>query len=156
MTDAGAVNTLVVGYGNSLRSDDGVGRHAAARLADDPRLRGATVLSQHQLTPELAVDVSTASLVILVDASTDEMPGVITVRRVDPASAAGSTWSHHLEPAGLVALAIELWGAAPAVFEVGVGAASLELGDRLSPTVERALPGVVDAVAAIVAEHAPR
>ena len=61
-----------------------------------------------------------------------------------------------LVAAGLVALAIELWGAAPAVFEVGVGAASLELGDRLSPTVERALPGVVDAVAAIVAEHAPR
>ena len=29
---------LVVGYGNALRTDDGLGWHAAERLADDPRL----------------------------------------------------------------------------------------------------------------------
>jgi hydrogenase maturation protease len=59
---------LVVGYGNSLRGDDGVGWHAAGRLAADPRLAGARVLARHQLTPELAVDVAQASLVVLVDA----------------------------------------------------------------------------------------
>jgi Ni,Fe-hydrogenase maturation factor len=36
---------------------------------------------------------------------------------------------------------------------VSVGAASLEVGDELSPAVERALPAVVDTVVAIVAEH---
>ena len=39
------------------------------------------------------------------------------------------------------------------VFVVSVGAASLEVGDRLSPAVERALPAVVEAVVALVAEH---
>ncbi len=34
-----------------------------------------------------------------------------------------------------------------------VGAASFDGGEHLSPAVERALPGVVDAVAAIVADH---
>lgn len=149
----GAGGTLVVGYGNALRSDDGLGWCAAARLAEDPRLRGATVLAQHQLTPELAVDMSAASLVVLIDASATDEAGAISIRRIDAASEAGSAWSHHLEPAGLVALARELWGASPAVFTVSVGVASLDVGDRLSPTVEQALPDVVDAVAAIVEEH---
>ena len=81
MNDAGA---LVVGYGNSLRSDDGVGWHAAGLLATDPRLAGARVLARHQLVPELAVDVSRASLVVLVDAAADGDPGSLSVRRVRP------------------------------------------------------------------------
>jgi len=144
---------LIVGYGNALRSDDGLGWHAAARLAEDPRLAGAHVVWQHQLTPELAVDVSNASLVVLIDASDGEEAGAISVRRLDPTLAAGSAWSHHLEPAELVALARELWGASPPVFVVSVGVASLDVGDSLSPAVERALPAVVEAVVAIVAEH---
>lgn len=145
--------TLIIGYGNTLRSDDGLGWHAAARLAEDPRLRRAQVLWQHQLTPELAVDVSEASLVVLVDISVGDEAGAISVRRLDPTPGAESAWSHHIEPAALVALARELWSASPPVYVVSVGAASLDVGDRLSPAVERALPAVVDAVVAIVAKH---
>jgi hydrogenase maturation protease len=146
--------TLVVGYGNALRGDDGAGGRAAALLARDPRLADATVLARHQLTPELAWNVSRASLVILVDASSDEDPGAVSVRRVEATDGAGSASSHALDPGALVALARVLWDAAPPVFVVSVGAASMEMEDRLSPEVERALPVVVDAVAAIVAEHA--
>ena len=81
MTDAGV---LVVGYGNSLRGDDGIGWHAARLLTDDPRLAGARVLACHQLVPELAVDVSRAALVVLVDAAADGDPGAVSVRRVQP------------------------------------------------------------------------
>jgi hydrogenase maturation protease len=152
----GGGGVLIVGYGNALRTDDGLGWHAAARLSDDPRLRGTQVLWQHQLAPELAVDVSKASLVILIDVSVEEEPGAISVRRLDAAGGgpdAGSAWSHHVEPGALVALARKLWGASPPVFVVSVGAASLDVGDRLSPAVEAALPGVVEAVVEIVAEH---
>ena len=31
---------LVIGYGNVLRSDDGIGWHVAERLAEDPRFDG--------------------------------------------------------------------------------------------------------------------
>ncbi len=80
-----AGGVLVIGYGNALRSDDGVGWHAAALLADDPRLAGIDVLALHQLSPELALDMSRASLVILVDAGVDDPPGTIAVLR--PAAA---------------------------------------------------------------------
>jgi hydrogenase maturation protease len=145
---------LVVGYGNSLRGDDGLGWHAAALLARDPRLAGAEVLARHQLTPELAEDVSRAALVVLVDARADGgPPGTVTARRVVPGSAARSTWSHRLDPAALVELAGALYGSAPPVFLVSAGVASCEVGERLSPALERALPQVVDAVAGIVAER---
>ena len=151
--NGGAGSILIVGYGNTLRRDDGLGRRAAERVADDPRLRGARVLWQHQLTPELAVDFSNASLVVLIDISDGDEAGAISIRRVDPTIAAGSSWTHHLEPAALVAMARDLWNASPDVFVVSVGAASLEVGDGLSSVVEGALPAVVDAVAAIVAAH---
>ena len=61
--------------------------------------------------------------------------------------------THHLDPSGLVGLARELWGAAPRVVLVRVGVESLEVGDRLSPVVEAAVPRAVEAVAKMVEEH---
>jgi hydrogenase maturation protease len=145
---------LVVGYGNALRTDDGVGWHAAERLVDDPRFDGVAILRRHQLTPELALDVSRAALVVLVDAGHGTPAGAFTIERVERAGDAGTTWSHHLSPPTLVALAHELYGRAPDVFVVRVAVASLEMGDRLSPVLEAALPRVVDAVAKLVASHA--
>jgi len=153
VTVADARGVLVVGYGNVLRSDDGVGWAVAARAAADPRLAGADVRAEHQLTPELALDASRASLLVLVDATAEREPGAVEVRRLDDTPDAGSAWSHHLEPASLVALARELWGTAPAVVVVSIGVADLEAGERLSPAVEAAVPQVVETLAAIVEAH---
>jgi hydrogenase maturation protease len=77
---------LVIGYGNPLRTDDGLGWHVAIRLSRDPRLAGVEVLPCFQLTPGLAVDLSYASLVALIDARRDRRAaGTIAVRRIDPA-----------------------------------------------------------------------
>jgi hydrogenase maturation protease len=149
-------SALVVGYGNALRTDDGLGWQVAERLAQDPRLAGAAVLQRQQLMPELAFDVSAATLVVLVDASHGPPPGTFTISQVEPASQSTATWSHHLSPSTLVALADELYGRAPDVFLVSCGLDSTEIGDQLSPAVEAALPKVVDAVVELVASHAAR
>jgi hydrogenase maturation protease len=141
---------LVIGYGNALRTDDGVGWIAAERLAGDPRMEGVTVVGRHQLTPELALDVSRAALVVLVDASHGHPAGTFMIDRVERAEASGTTWTHRFDPSSLVALARELYGQAPEVFAVSVGVESLELGDRLSPLLEAALPRVVEAVVELV------
>ncbi len=147
MTDG----VLVVGYGNGLRSDDGIGRLVAERLADDPRLAGVTVLSLHQLVPELAVDISRASLVVLIDAAHGLPPGSFTIERVGAAAQPAATWSHQLGPASLVALANELYGQSAEVALVSVGVESVDVGDRLSPVVAAAMPRVIQAVADLVA-----
>ena len=156
MTAAAGSGVLIVGYGNPLRTDDGVGPAVAARLTGDPRLAGAEVRSAHQLTPELALDVSGASLLVLVDAVADAPAGEVSVTRLDPeavAADAGEAMTHHMDPAGLVGLARELWGSAPQVVLVKVGVSSLEVGDRLSPVVEGVVQVAADAVVAAVEAH---
>jgi hydrogenase maturation protease len=141
---------LIVGYGNPLRSDDALGWHAAGLLADDPRLAGVTVWQRHQLTPELAFDISRAKLVVLIDATRRRPPGTFTIGPLERAGDAATAWSHHLSPSCLAGLACELYGGEPDVYVVSCGAASVEMGDHLSPTAEAALPRLVDAVAEFV------
>lgn len=147
---------LVIGYGNSLRGDDGVGWHAAAALAGDPRLAGADVLARHQLTPELTEDLAHAGLVVLVDACAGGAPGTVSVRQVEPGSRSAPAWSHHLSPAALAGLAQALYGASPPMFLVTVTGAFFGYRDRLSPAVCRALPDIAAAVDDLQATHIPR
>jgi hydrogenase maturation protease len=146
---------LIVGYGNPLRSDDGVGWHAARRLVGDPRLDGAEVITCQQLTPELAADVSGASLVVLVDASVNGgAPGSVAVRCIQPwGDPPPLAWSHHLDPAALAALADALYGTVPPIVLVSVAAESFAEGDSLSGPLQQALPEVVEVVAEVLKEH---
>jgi hydrogenase maturation protease len=147
---------LVIGFGNTLRTDDGVGRYAAERLAADRRLAGATVIAIHQLAPELAIDVARANLLVLVDAGRGPAAGAFTIDRLERSDGPSARWSHQFGPAGLVALAEDLCGYAPPAYVVTVGVASVEAGDHLSPAVEAALPLLVDAIADLVAGEADR
>jgi hydrogenase maturation protease len=150
-----AAGVLVVGYGNPLRTDDGIGWRAVEAVAADPRLAGATAIAIHQLLPELALDVSQASLVVLVDARVGLVPGAVAVDLVEPAATGATAWSHHLTPAALGGMARELYGQVPAIFTVGVGVASMDAGDRPTTAVEAAIPLIVETVARLVAAHAP-
>ena len=149
-------DVLVIGYGNTLRTDDGVGRHAAERLSDDPRLDGVRVIGRHQLTPELALDISQAALVVFVDASRRPPAGIFTVEPMERTGRQGAGWSHHLDPPSLLDLTGELYGRVPDAFLVSVGVDSVLLGDRMSPMIEASLPGLVDAVVELIAGHSPR
>ena len=58
--------TLVIGYGNDLRSDDAAGVRAASLLAEHHREHRTIVVQQ--LTPELAADIAMADCVVFLDA----------------------------------------------------------------------------------------
>ena len=147
-------DVLVIGYGNTLRTDDGVGRVAAERLAGDPRLDGVRVIGRHQLTPELALDVSQATLVVFVDARRRLPAGTFTIEPMERAGKQGAGWSHHVDPSGLLDLTGELYGRVPDAWLVSVGVESVVLGDRMTPLVEASLPELVGAVAELIADHA--
>lgn len=148
---------LLVGYGNPMRSDDGVGPVVARRfLAEAEALMGAAaddvrVVAVPQLVPELAEPFSEAERVVLVDASRGEAPGVIRVRRVEPSSASGETMIHAYDPATLAAWASRLYGRLPEVHVVAVGAETLAFGEGLSPTVAAAVPEILRTVADLFA-----
>ena len=61
-------NALIVGYGNPLRGDDGVGQAVARAFANEAAIDGVEALACHQLTPELAERFAAAARVVLIDA----------------------------------------------------------------------------------------
>jgi hydrogenase maturation protease len=155
---------LIIGFGNTLRRDDGAGAVVARLLAADPRLAvdDVEIQERYQLLPEMALDFAEASLVVFVDADVRGLPGSIEIHEIDPETAARSdadargepgASSHHVGGGELVALAATLTGRAPRAVAVGIGVADLEIGEGLSAPVEAALPKVVEIVADLVAEH---
>ena len=154
---------LVLGFGNTLRRDDGVGVRAAELLAAEPRLtgEGVEVRAAYQLLPEMALDFGAVTLVVLVDADMRGLPGAIEVLPIGPrapasdadARAEPGASSHHVGGGELLALAAELTGHRPDAVHVGIGVADTELGEGLSPAVEAALPRVVRVVADLVEQH---
>jgi hydrogenase maturation protease len=128
------VKSLVVGYGNVLRGDDGVGPWVAEALAATapPDVR---VLTVHQLTPELAEPLAEAEIVIFVDAHRAELGSCVKVCRVN-AEPTADPLGHAVDPARLLALTQALYGATPDTFLVMIPAASFEVGETLSPLAQ--------------------
>ena len=145
MTEA----ALVIGYGNTLRGDDGAGPRVAQLLAttDD-----AAVLVRHQLVPELADDLKDRAVVVFVDAATTLAAGAVAARRLAASAAAEAPGlTHHCTPEALVLLAERLYGAKPRAFLVTIGAGSFDLGEELSPPVAAALPEAVAVIRRLLA-----
>jgi hydrogenase maturation protease len=145
--NAGGV--LVVGFGNTLRGDDGVGPRVAELLAREDVLPGATIVTRHQIAPELAADIAAARLVVLIDARQDGgRPGDV---RVEPVvGSGGPIGSHAVDVRAVVDLAERVYAHAPPVVVVGVSAEQFDLGSGLSDAVESSLPHIVDAVITVV------
>lgn len=133
---------LILACGNTLRGDDGLGPWLAGwaeeQFQSRPEVR---IVSRQQWTPELAQDVAHAKAVLFVDCSVDSAPGFVQLISVGPASSAEGLATHHVDAAELLALARELYDAAPQnAFTLTVGAGSTELGEEFSPAVTAALP----------------
>ncbi len=117
------MNTLVIGYGNPLRGDDGVGSFVAKRS-------GPGAIACHQLTPELAEPISQADRVIFVDADVTVAPGRIRVRRLQPRPKAGI---HNYDPEALLDLSRQVYNRVPEAILIGIGVQSFELCESLTP-----------------------
>ena len=136
---------LIIGYGSPLRGDDAAGPIAAERLA----ALGYAALVVHQLTPELAHPISGARIVFFLDADTMVAPGEVSMRPISVGAEsawAGEPLEHHVTPAGLLQLASVAYHAHPEALVVGLGGASFEEGDQISPAAERAIASAVEAV----------
>jgi hydrogenase maturation protease len=144
---------LIIGYGNSLRSDDNVGVQVAQLLARhyqaDPDVR---VISSHQLMPEMAEDIAASEFVLFLDAATGEPAGRMDAATVSPTPRPAS-FAHHLGPALLLAAATDLYGTIPPACLLTMVGGTFELGERLSPVVAQRLPEFFEQALAIAESH---
>jgi hydrogenase maturation protease len=150
--------TLVIGYGNLEREDDGVAFHVVNRLRtrlDQPRLvedeEGIETLDQTtavfvpQLVPELAVDVAGYENIVLVDAhATEECRPVVCVA-LHPEFQAPA-FSHLLQPGMFVWWVQVVSGRNHAAFLVSVRGHSFEHRRSLSPDTAALIDPAVDKI----------
>ncbi|MCC6421718.1 MAG: hydrogenase maturation protease [Gemmataceae bacterium] len=136
---------LLIGYGNTLRSDDGAGP-LVARAAAAWGLPHLQALAVQQLTPELAEPLAVADRALFVDARVERPDGGVEVTRLG--SAGGPIGLGHTgDPRWLLALAQAVYGRRPRAWLVTVPAATVAFGEQLSPTAERGVETVLALVA---------
>lgn len=144
---------LVIGYGNPLRGDDGLGWHAIQQLAQTAWSDDVELRAPHQLTIELADPISKADYVIFIDACTGGEPGTVSICPLTPDGTAGSAaTTHHVSPSLLLTIARELYGSSPDAVALGVNTTSFDFTEVLSEPIQTAMPAVIGHVNALVRE----
>ncbi|MGL4555534.1 MAG: hydrogenase maturation protease [Gemmataceae bacterium] len=117
---------LVVGYGNELRRDDGVGPLVAREVASWG-LPGVVAAASHGLVPELADALSRADEAVFIDASVADRVEVCELAP-GPAPSLG----HPSGPRWLLTLAEAAFGRRPPAWLITVPAVDFGHGEGLS------------------------
>jgi hydrogenase maturation protease len=125
---------LVIGYGNTLRSDDGVGPKVAEAVAA-LALPGVQTLECALLTPELTEPVSRAETVVFVDAAVDA-PREVQLRPLAPAESS-QIITHAATPAILLAVARDVFGHVPRAWWLTIPAEEMGIGEEFSALTRR-------------------
>jgi hydrogenase maturation protease len=142
---------VVLGLGNTLHTDDGIGPHAVERLRNDPRMPADVALIEGgTLGLELLTYIWDCSYLLVLDAvDVGQPPGTLvrmSSQEVQTLPSQGSV--HQLGVADLLVALRVLASRTPEVVLLGVQPASTEWGTELSPAVAAVLPALVDAAVA--------
>lgn len=139
-------STLILGYGNYDRQDDGIAWHALLSLArhynkpvpDNPtqEIEPAGdyphLLFQMQLTPELAEIISQYDRVCFIDAHTGNVPEDIHIETISPGYQS-SPFTHHLTPSTCLELVKVVFRREPQAILVSIRGYAFGFQQSLSP-----------------------
>jgi hydrogenase maturation protease len=139
-------NTLIIGYGNADRQDDGAGWHILKKLAErlgqdvpDEPGEGIDVDSDIvdlrfilQIYPELAETISHYDRVCFIDAHTADIPEEISWVELDP-EYEKSPLTHHMSPKTVLSIVATIYNKVPEAILVSVRGFSFQFERSLSP-----------------------
>jgi hydrogenase maturation protease len=141
------LRSLVIGYGNDLRSDDGAGRVVADRIGD-LELPGVSVRSVLQLTPELALEMAEVDTVVFVDASVEVIE--TTASPVVADEDGQSSMSHYSTPGRLLAMTATVGTPPSQAVAISIPVTDIGLGMELTPMTSIGVDQAVAMVTRIV------
>jgi hydrogenase maturation protease len=142
------VKTLIIGYGNRSRRDDGVGWFILEQL-DALNLPGVELETSQQLEVEAAETIRRFDAVIFVDAAIPEAPEPIQRTVVTPNFQSHAV-AHYLTPADVLSLCKTLYNREPRAVLFSIRGRDFNFGTTLSPEVEAAAREVVKQIAEII------
>ncbi|BAY33225.1 hypothetical protein NIES2107_51200 [Nostoc carneum NIES-2107] len=138
-------NVVAIGYGNDLRSDDGIGQRVAHALD----FNNVKSLAVHQLTPELADTLASADLAIFIDACVASENTEVQVKPLSP-EFSNVIAGHTADPRSLLALTQALYGYCPPAWWVIVPGENFAIGDRLSEFAETGVAIALEKITQII------
>ena len=139
---------VVLGLGNTLHSDDGIGPQAVERLRNDPRVpEDVALIEGGTLGLELLTYIWDCSYLLVLDAvDVGQPPGtLVRMSSQELQTLPGKGSVHQLGVADLLVALRVLANRTPEVVLLGVQPASIEWGTELSPAVAAVLPVLTDA-----------
>ncbi len=140
------MRSLIVGYGNADRQDDGVAWHVLVNIArrlgrpapdapEDgffPEGEEIDLWYVLQLAPEMSEDFAQYERICFVDAHTGNIEQEILLQPVE-ASPASSAFTHHLTPAACLALTQAIYGKTPEAKLLSIRGYKFGFSRELSP-----------------------
>jgi hydrogenase maturation protease len=146
------MKTLVLGIGNLLLCDEGVGVHVARALQRE-NLSDVVTLDIGTAFLDAISEIEQADRIVIVDAMrADEAPG--TVYRVpfdDCAHPQCIASLHGFDLSRVIFMAGR--ESSPEAIVIGVEPARIDWGTELSPEIQKAFPVVIEAVRAEIARY---
>jgi len=141
--------TLIIGFGNPDRQDDGVAWHILTRLAQDfgrpipsmdegffPDGENPDLLFTLQLIPELAETISAYQRVCFIDAHTGNVPEDVNVVEVK-AEYQRSPFTHHMTADTCLSLVQTIYGKTLQAVLVSVRGYDFGFSHELSPVTQQ-------------------
>ena len=141
---------LIMGIGNPLRSDDGVGPFIAQKIKEK-NLPGVKVRAVVQLNIEHLEEVEKYDKILLIDASF--LGEGLVFRKVQPIDREQGASSHHLSPEFFCTLAQKLYHRHLNLYLCAIRGRNFELGEQLSPEVQLLVPKALEEICAFLKER---
>jgi len=142
----------VIGYGNTLRGDDGVGPRVAEALGELD-IPGVRSLVCPMLTPELADPISRAHTVIFVDAAVDA-PDEVQLRKLEP-NESSQLMAHAADPRTMLALSRDVFSHTPRAWWLTIPAVKMDFCEELSPQARRGFWEAMEKIRSICGQSIP-
>lgn len=150
------MQTLIVGYGNADRQDDGVAWHviqgvisalgftAPLEMEDESPISFGTTdfLFLLQLTPELSETLTRFDRVCFVDAHTGRVPEDVHFDHLQPAYQ-HSPFTHHLTPNSLLAMTESIYHKVPDAILISVRGYEFGFSQTLSNSSAELVPQAI-------------
>jgi hydrogenase maturation protease len=158
--------TLIAGFGNVFRRDDGLGpavvnalRMRLGRPAldslddgfDDLGHRVDTIVL-HQLVPELAETIKDYGLLIFVDAHVGTIPETMREERLRAGYQAPLV-SHQFRPSTVLALSQQMYGRAPSTVLLSLRGYDFDFGETLSSQAAQLVEPAVTRIISLIEEE---
>jgi hydrogenase maturation protease len=140
---------VILGVGNLLLSDEGVGVHVANKLMEMDLPAGVEVIEGGTDGFRLMNVVTEADRLIVVDAVKGESPpGSIYRFDIKDAPSSPDVFKTSVHQIGILEVVhlSELIGQTPETTVIGVEPGSLEMGMELSPEVQEKIPKIIELI----------